>query len=410
MKWDVDDLKGYLDEIITGKGKTVVVGCEADIGKNKILNTLKDYAKKRGILTLTATCTVQKDENPIIDILSKVAEKPLRPIRKDYATIDEIFIINKVGLLVTHVSRRQKNRDEDLVGGMLSSLQDFVRYSFRGNDAVGGLARLDYADTRILIEHGKNIFAAAVTQTEHPQVREDLKRIVDIIEEIYRDVLISWDGDSARFTGAKSIISAIVDKRYPVPVSLEDEEKQIHRNILNTIQTITEKKPLLLIIDNMQWADKDTIEITQYMVQNTKNTGTMLCLLHRPEENNPALTQTLNVLRRQRQIIEIKVEMRKRLDRYYGMDTFGPVFGVRIPKDCVDDFDEDDANSIIEKIEKINIESIIKSTKNVYIVSDKESKEMGYDEFFNMLSKMRTLETAIGIFSNIIKRGRLPRY
>ncbi|MBU2496192.1 MAG: VWA domain-containing protein [Candidatus Omnitrophica bacterium] len=387
VRYESDNLKAYLDKTLIGKGKTVVVGCEADIGKNKILNTLKDYAEKRGFLTLTGTCTVQKDENPVIDMLSKVAEKPLIPIRKDYITVDEIFIITNAGKLILHVSQKQGVVDEDLIGGMLSALQDFVGYSFREKDTAGGLARLDYADTTILVEHGGNIFAAAVTQTEHPQVREDLKKILGIIEEIYRDVLISWDGDSARFTGAKSIISAIVDKRYPVEVSLEEEKKQVHKNILDTIQMAVEKKPLLIILDNMQWADDDGVEMAQYIIQNTKNMRAMICLLYRPEESNPVLAEALDVLRRQRQIVDIRVEMRKRLDRYYGMDTFGPVFGVRIPKDCVDDFDEDDANSIIEKIEKTNIDELRKRMISIYMISDTDYKEMKMDEFFDLLTK-----------------------
>ena len=411
MKLDVGNLKWYLDEAIMGREKTVVVGCEADIGKDKILNLLKEQAKEKGVLALTTTCTMQKDEKPIIDMLSRIAEKTLIPIKKDYITIEEVFIISKAGLMITHTSRKQINRDEQLTSGMLSALQDFVRYSFRGEDTGGGLARLDYADTTILIEQGMNIFAAVVTQAEHPQVREDLKKIVEIIEEIYRDVLAAWDGDSTRFTGAESIIKAVTNKKYPIETNLENEKKEIYRNVISTIQTSSEKKPLLLIMDNMQWADKDTVEMTQYIVENTKDTRTMVCLMYRPEENNPVLNQMLDIMRKQRQTIEVKVEMRKRLDRYYGIDSFGPVFGVRIPKKCVKDFDEEDANNIIGKMEKINMDELRKRMISIYMISDTDYKEMKTDEFFNMLAKMKGLETAIDIFSTSIKRGRIvPRY
>jgi len=354
---------------------------------------------------------MQKDEKPIIDMLSRIAEKTLIPIKKDYITIEEVFIISKAGLMITHTSRKQINRDEQLTSGMLSALQDFVRYSFRGEDTTEGLARLDYADTTILIEQGKNIFAATVTQTEHPQVREDLKKIVGIIEEIYKDVLMSWDGDSSRFTGAESIIKAVMNKKYPTETNLEDEKKKIYNNVLSTIQTSSEKKPLLLIVDNMQWADKDTVDMMQYIVENIKDTRTMVCLMYRPEETNPVLNQMLNVLRRQRRTVEVKVEMRKRLDRYYGTDTFGPVFGVRIPKKYVKDFNEDDANNIIRKMEKINMDELRKRMISIYMISDTDYKEMKTDEFFNMLAKMHALETAISVFSNGLKRGRtVPRY
>ena len=387
MKLDVGNLKWYLDEAIMGREKTVVVGCEADIGKDKILNLLKEQAKEKGVLALTTTCTMQKDEKPIIDMLSRIAEKPLMPIKKDYVTIEEVFIISKAGLMITHTSRKQINRDEQLTSGMLSALQDFVRYSFRGEDTTEGLARLDYADTTILIEQGKNIFAATVTQTEHPQVREDLKKIVGIIEEIYKDVLMSWDGDSSRFTGAESIIKAVMNKKYPTETNLEDEKKKIYNNVLSTIQTSSEKKPLLLIVDNMQWADKDTVDMMQYIVENIKDTRTMVCLMYRPEETNPVLNQMLNVLRRQRRTVEVKVEMRKRLDRYYGTDTFGPVFGVRIPKKYVKDFNEDDANNIIRKMEKINMDELRKRMISIYMISDTDYKEMKTDEFFDLLTK-----------------------
>jgi outer membrane protein OmpA-like peptidoglycan-associated protein len=117
--------------------------------------------------------------------------------------VEQIFLIHRrSGLLLQHVVAENIDiKDPDLVSGMLTAIQDFVKDSF---DAETGemldTLRMD-GDHSIWIEHGPEAILAAVIRGMPPV--ELRSRFRNLLEETHRrcvDVLENFDGRTAFFT------------------------------------------------------------------------------------------------------------------------------------------------------------------------------------------------------------------
>jgi outer membrane protein OmpA-like peptidoglycan-associated protein len=120
--------------------------------------------------------------------------------------VEQIFLIHRrSGLLLQHVVAENIDiKDPDLVSGMLTAIQDFVKDSF---DAETGelldTLRMD-GDHSVWIEHGPEAILAAVIRGIPPV--ELRSRFRSLLEETHRrciDVLENFDGRTDFFTVVK---------------------------------------------------------------------------------------------------------------------------------------------------------------------------------------------------------------
>ncbi|MEW5760786.1 MAG: 6-bladed beta-propeller, partial [Candidatus Thermoplasmatota archaeon] len=115
-----------------------------------------------------------------------------RTLRYRYK-LEEVFLVNNAGLVIAHVSKEETHvADEQIVAGMLTAIQDFVKDSFRRGMSEAELkeekrlGKLEYGKYRIIIERGKDAFLAAViTGYDNPWLRKKMSRVIKIIEQKY---------------------------------------------------------------------------------------------------------------------------------------------------------------------------------------------------------------------------------
>jgi hypothetical protein len=110
-------------------------------------------------------------------------------------TIQHIFLIHRQsGLLLQHLSRSgEEYRDSDLISGMLTAIQSFVRDSFgRGEEELEEVA---YGDERILLESGQYAYLAVVLDGIEPQGYNELLR------EITHHINLQFEPALSRFNG-----------------------------------------------------------------------------------------------------------------------------------------------------------------------------------------------------------------
>ncbi len=121
--------------------------------------------------------------------------------------IEEVFLVYRDGVLIYHLSRSlAQDKDEDVLGGMLTAVQEFVRDAFKYGEHRE-LHQLDFGDYRILIERGRNLYLAVVYSGKGTaSVRRKVRRVLDHIEAAYGKVLEKWDGDMDRVVGARDVI------------------------------------------------------------------------------------------------------------------------------------------------------------------------------------------------------------
>jgi predicted ATPase len=288
-------LSELLDDAKKSQGQTVFISGEAGIGKSKLVEFLDSEAKKMEMNVCRGECTEQESSQPYNPITSSLAEITGEEIfsLEEFASFNDVFLISKIGLLITHVSRSsEEGMDKDILSSMLTAVQDFVRDSFGGGAEAApksGLGKLEYMNTKILIEHGDLVYLAAVVPgEEHSSMRKDLKSIVQDIEGTYFDILADWDGDLDKLGGTEPILKKIVDKKYRVKRSLENvnietERLKVQTKIHETVEKISVDKPLLFILEDIHWADESTLLSIPYIARNIANEKILFCLTYRPE-------------------------------------------------------------------------------------------------------------------------------
>jgi outer membrane protein OmpA-like peptidoglycan-associated protein len=116
--------------------------------------------------------------------------------------IDEIFIITKKSsILLCHVSRsEEKSIDKDLVGGMLSAINDFLKTSFKSGSS--GVSEIQFGEYKIMIFESVYFYAALVVYGS--PAMEFMRTVSDVMGDIhatYRSQLKNFNGTMAGLEG-----------------------------------------------------------------------------------------------------------------------------------------------------------------------------------------------------------------
>ena len=121
--------------------------------------------------------------------------------------IEEVFLVYRDGVLIYHLSRSlTQDKDEDVLSGMLTAVQEFVRDAFAYGEHRE-LHQLDFGDYRIMIERGRTAYLAVVYSGKgSSSVRRKVRAVLDRIELDYAPVLEKWDGDMDSVVGVRDLI------------------------------------------------------------------------------------------------------------------------------------------------------------------------------------------------------------
>ncbi len=119
--------------------------------------------------------------------------------------VEQVFLIHReTGLLLQHVSRSDEVLDSDMVSGMLTAIQDFVRDSFGGKGGKG-MRSVEMDDgLNLWAQHGPTtILAAVVSGTPPPELHDRLQQTLERVEAECAPLLTPFHGDAAAFTAAR---------------------------------------------------------------------------------------------------------------------------------------------------------------------------------------------------------------
>lgn len=139
--------------------------------------------------------------------------------------VEQVFFIHiQTGLLLLHVAREAQGggnqshvRDADMVSGMLTAIQDFVKDSFEtsGRD---GLDRIKVGDLTVLIERGPHAVLAAVVRGAPPPGLSDV--VAEALEACHREAgeaLAEFSGDSSVFAALRPHLERCLQSEYQPP-------------------------------------------------------------------------------------------------------------------------------------------------------------------------------------------------
>lgn len=136
-----------------------------------------------------------------------------RNIREMYA-VEDMFVVGNEGRLIAHRTRRlHADRDEDILAGMLTAIQEFIRDSFREDDE---LRRFEFGEKNIVIAKGSHIYAAAFFAGKVPKWTDStLQAFVSDFETRYGFHEKKWSGDVTALEDLDEMMALIVGvKKY----------------------------------------------------------------------------------------------------------------------------------------------------------------------------------------------------
>ncbi len=144
--------------------------------------------------------------------------------------VEHVFLIHrKTGLMLEHVAADEATtKDPQLVSGMLSAIQDFVRDSF-DESALGGIDTLRLGEFLLWCEEGPLAFLVAVIRGNPPEgLHGVLRETLDSIHAENRTALENFDGDVATFVDVRERLERCLaqageaERQEHHPVSLAD--------------------------------------------------------------------------------------------------------------------------------------------------------------------------------------------
>lgn len=131
--------------------------------------------------------------------------------------VDEVFVMYHDGMLLAHQTRRMKpGMDDEILGGMLIALQNFVRDSFK-DESETMLRRLDFGERKMLVERKDDFFLAVLLSGKRAGwAPQRMQKILGVIDEKYAKELHGWDGDLEKVRGIRDDTKPMFQRGNPL--------------------------------------------------------------------------------------------------------------------------------------------------------------------------------------------------
>ena len=290
-KEELAKLRSYLEDASSGKGKTVFVSGEAGIGKTRIVEELIVQAEDMGFRIIRGQCLPENLE-PMFPFKSALKRAQLDYLlaNKPPPYVLSAYLIDSSGLVIAKAERQETNLDPDIFVGMLTAIEAFVKDSLRimGSEENATLNSLSYGDYNILIQTSGNLSLATVIKGEPNEfLIEDMKRILGEMEERIGE----WHGDMSMAKEVEKDIAWFITSQKYDGRYLAGEPKIVQENtfdnILMGLKRLSEKSPLIVFIDDLQWADKTSLNFLYYLSRNIREDRILVIGTYRPEDIIP---------------------------------------------------------------------------------------------------------------------------
>ena len=124
--------------------------------------------------------------------------------------IEQAFLIhNNSGCLITYASLKdQGGPDSDIVAGMLTAIQSFVREAFGAGQ--WSLKRLEFEDRNMIIELGDHLYLAVIYSGKaDTKMQSRVENTMNAIKERYWLQCKEWTGDMAEWEGCQEMVTTL---------------------------------------------------------------------------------------------------------------------------------------------------------------------------------------------------------
>lgn len=142
----------------------------------------------------------------IVGALGAAGFVALRLSAKHAFRIEDLFLINREGLLIAHTtSRRDSHGDEDILAGMLTAIMSFAQDVFQ--EEIGGLRQFEIGNKTVALERSEHVYVAAIGSGPiRNRLSTSLRDFLADIEERYGDRLQWWSGMNEDLLGIDAMV------------------------------------------------------------------------------------------------------------------------------------------------------------------------------------------------------------
>ncbi len=128
-------------------------------------------------------------------------------------SMEDLFLVGKEGKLIVHKTKRARpDRDEDILAGMLTAVQEFAKDVFR--EEKESLKAFELQQKRIVIETARNFYVAAIfTGKEPKRTSRSLEAFVEDVDIRYGSMIEAWSGDMGELENLPEMVDYFVNVR-----------------------------------------------------------------------------------------------------------------------------------------------------------------------------------------------------
>ena len=290
---EVVALTRAIDRAQRGEGSCTIVSGEAGIGKTRLVEELRRDAGSRGFLVLSSNSVYESlsPYMPFFEALksggfeSLFAEEPPR--------VESVMLVTNNGLMLSVVTRKESNLDPDIFASMLTTVGNFVKDTLSlilGKEQGGMLNTLGYKDYRIIIEGGEAAnLVLVLTGKENEHLLSDARELLAKVERRFGTVISQWDGDEGKVDGIGSVLEPLITSgKYDGVGSVREDPRSrrdmLFDNVAMGLERISQGKPVVLCIEDLQWADPSTLALFHYVASHTRRSPIAMLGTYRPED------------------------------------------------------------------------------------------------------------------------------
>lgn len=133
--------------------------------------------------------------------------------------VEQVFLVHReTGLLLHHVATaRAVLQDQQVLSGMLTAIQQYVRDSF-GASQDHTLDQFHVGDWTVWIEQGSQAYVAGVIRGTPPEsLREEFRTALDEIHAQFAGALKNFTGDAGPFQTTQAHLESCLQSHYEAP-------------------------------------------------------------------------------------------------------------------------------------------------------------------------------------------------
>ena len=319
---ELKKLNSVLESALQRKGKTVFVGGEAGVGKTAMVEkVLKEH---EGEYALAKGWCLPDSNAPLLPFTEALGCISLEDTLQWSAPprLESIFLVTKDGIPVASYERTETGLDADIFASMLSAVSSFVDDSMTLHDSQkqsGALSGLEYGEYKVVIESQQALSLVGLIKGRDDEVmRSDMRILLDGFQEEYAPKLEDWDGDLEMFESAEVLIKDLTDSgRYDgvdhIQADPEMKRGKVFEAVIEGLKRRSVQGPIVLFIDDLQWADESSMSLVHHISRSIKNHGICVICTYRPEESEESsqLIKALRLMSREGVVDEIDLERLK---------------------------------------------------------------------------------------------------